>query len=203
MTTDDLPTDIPALTAVLDGADHVDVKTVEQAGDNGTGPSLREFVAGSLGYRPGWLVALFAARAVVALLLRLRHPTPTGSSRPLRPADIDFTPGARVGFFTVAAGEEDRFLLLQAADTHLTGYLALVLDRPDADHQRYRAITVVRYHRFTGPLYFNVIRPFHHLVVAGMVRASAQVPRSRQAQNRNSRAPAPASAMFPPARSNS
>ena len=174
MANDDLPTDIPALAAVLAGADHVDVKTADVSVDGAaSGPSLREFAAGALGFRPGWLVALFAARAVLAALLRLRHAVPTGSSRPLQPDEIDFTPGARVGFFTVVAAEEGRYLLLQASDTHLTGYLALVVDPPAGETRRYRAITVVRYHRFTGPLYFSVVRPFHHLVVAGMVRAGA------------------------------
>jgi hypothetical protein len=171
---DDLPADIPALAAILEGADHVDVKTAHaRVGADDPGPSLREFVAGALGYRPGWLVALFAARAVVALFLRLRQAVPTRAGRAGRPADIDFTPGGRVGFFTVVAAEEDRYLLLQASDIHLTGYLALVVDPPRGDRRRYRAITVVRYHRFTGPLYFTLIRPFHHLVVAGMVRAGA------------------------------
>ncbi len=177
MADDDLSTEIPVLTAVLVGADHVDVKTAQAyvGGDN-AGPSLREFVAGALSFRPGWLVALFAARAVVAMLFRLRQAVPTGKGRPLQYDAIDFTPGARVGFFTVVAAEEDRFLLLRASDTHLTGYLALVVDPPLRDVRRYRAITVVRYHRFTGPLYFGIVRPFHHLVVAGMVKAGARRP---------------------------
>ena len=97
MANDDLPTDIPALAAILEGADHVDVKTAcARVGAEDPGPSLREFVAGALGYRPGWLVALFAARSVVALLLRLRQAVPTRDGRSRRPADIDFTPGGRV-----------------------------------------------------------------------------------------------------------
>ena len=69
--------DIPELAAVLDGADHVDVKTVSRPR-----VLLREFVAGALGFRPGWLVALFAARVVFAWLLRLRHAVPSRVDRP-------------------------------------------------------------------------------------------------------------------------
>lgn len=39
----DVPTDIPKLTALLAGADHVDVKTIE------SDATLREFVAGAFG----------------------------------------------------------------------------------------------------------------------------------------------------------
>ena len=66
---------IPELAAVIDGADHVDVKTVT------TTLSLREFVAATLRFRPRWLVGLFAIRAAFAWLLRLRHPVPTGVDR--------------------------------------------------------------------------------------------------------------------------
>jgi hypothetical protein len=33
-------------------------------------------------------------------------------------------------------------------------------------------VTVVRYHNLAGRVYFNVIRPFHHLVVHAAMRAA-------------------------------
>ncbi|MEV4094105.1 DUF2867 domain-containing protein [Streptosporangium saharense] len=39
----------------------------------------------------------------------------------------------------------------------------------EADPDRYVAV-VVHYHRWTGPVYFTVIRPFHHLVARAGVR---------------------------------
>jgi hypothetical protein len=195
---------IPELTAVIDGADHVDVKTVTAS------LSLREFVAATLRFRPRWLVGLFAIRAAFAWLLRLRHPVPTRVDRRPTAERISFAPGAAAGFFTVTAGQEDTFLLMHASDTHLTGYLAFVVDPADltsaapgsgANARRtFHAVTVVRYHRWTGPVYFAVVRPFHHLVVGAMVRSAARTGRSpgvpggsgdvsRQAQNRNNPAP--------------
>ena len=35
-------------------------------------------------------------------------------------------------------------------------------------------LTVVHYKHWTGPVYFNVIRPFHHLVVRQMARAGTK-----------------------------
>ena len=157
-------TDLPELSCLLTGADHVDVKTTESR------VTLREFVAGALGWQPGWMRALFRARAVLARLLRLRHPDlPVGPR--LRPEEIRFTPGATVWFFTVTAAAEDRFIVLEATDTHLTGYLAVVTEPVATGRNRFHAITAVRYHRWTGPLYFNLVRPFHHLVVRSMVAA--------------------------------
>ena len=113
-----------------------------------------------------------------------------------------FVPGAAVAFFTVTAAQEDRFLLVQAVGhaPHRLPGLRRRSGRPTVGSngirgQRAQAIhvvTVVRYHRWTGPLYFTVIRPFHHLVVGSMVRAGA-AGRGRsaepQAQNRNNPAP--------------
>lgn len=185
---------IGELAGVLDGADHVDVKTIE------SGVSLREFVAGALGVRHWWVSALFGVRVVFAWLLRLNQAgsasARSSTSGPLRPDQLPFVPGSTISFFTVRAAVEGRYLLLAAADTHLTGQLAIVVDPANrvglepAGRRRFRVITVVHYHHWTGPLYFTIVRPFHHLVVGSMVRAGALgAPRARQAQNRNSSDP--------------
>jgi hypothetical protein len=186
-------TEIRELAAVLDGADHVDVKSVDSE------LGLRQFVDGALSSRPWWVTALFGVRVLFAWMLRLDKAGPPSSARrSLLPDQIQFVPGAPVSFFTVTAAQEDTFLLLEAADTHLTGYLAFVVDPAvesvgEVAHgfpgkpRRLHVVTVVRYHRWTGPLYFTVIRPFHHLVVRNIARAGARGP--RQAQNRNKPAP--------------
>ncbi len=189
--------EIPELAAVLDGADHVDVKSVESE------LGLREFVAAALSFRPWWVTALFGARAVFAWMLRLRQAgRSTGSRGRLRPEQIPFRAGAAVSFFTVTAAQQDQFLLMSASDTHLTGYLAFVVvpaDPAPGSLRRVQVVTVVRYHQWTGPLYFSVVRPFHHLVVGGMVKAGARG--SAQAQNRNNPEPTAARNSLPPARS--
>ncbi|WP_113700621.1 DUF2867 domain-containing protein [Nonomuraea lactucae] len=157
----------PELADLLSGADHVDVKTAESRA------SLRQFVAGAMSWQPGWVRGLFRARAVLARMLRLRHPQVTVGGR-LRAEEISFTPGDRIAFFTVVAAAEDRYLVLEAADTHLTGLLAVVTGPAPDGRSRFEVVTVVKYHRWTGPLYFNLIRPFHHLIVSAMTRAGAR-----------------------------
>ncbi|MGH7516882.1 MAG: DUF2867 domain-containing protein [Gemmatimonadales bacterium] len=159
--------DPPCLSSLLTGADHVDVKTAEGE------VTLREFVSGGMGRQPGWMRGLFRARAVLARVLRLRHPEILAGPR-LGPEGIPFVPGGRVGFFTVVDAAEDQYIVLEASDTHLTGYLAIVVEPAAHGRNRFRVATIVKYHRWTGPLYFNVIRPFHHLVVRGMVNAGAR-----------------------------
>ena len=39
---------------------------------------------------------------------------------------------------------------------------------------RYYIVIIVHYLHWTGPVYFNLIRPFHHLVVWRMARAGAR-----------------------------
>lgn len=172
-----LSIDAPELTSLLAGADHVDVKTVVAE------TSLREFVCSALSWQPGWMRMLFQARAVLARLFGLRHLSgPVGP--PLMPDEIPFAPGGKIAFFTVTGGAEGRYLILEASDTHLSGYLAIIAEplaasvpgvRPVVNaRNRFRVVTIVRYHRWTGPVYFTIIRPFHHLVVRSMVNAGAR-----------------------------
>ena len=164
----------PELSSLLTGTDHVDVKTTE------ADATLREFVSAAIAWQPGWMRALFRARTVFARMLRLRHPDiPAGPH--LRPEEIPFTPGGKVGFFTVAEAAEDRYIVLEAGDTHLTGYLAIVAEPVPVGRNRFSVATIVKYHRWTGPLYFNVIRPFHHMVVRSMVNAAAVAARREAA----------------------
>ena len=114
----------PELNPLLAGADHVDVKSTE------ADLTLREFVSSALGWQPGWIRMLFRARVVFARLLRLRDPQLPTAPR-LRPEEIPFSPGGKVRFFTVVGAAEDRYIVLEAADTHLTGYLAVVAEPLD------------------------------------------------------------------------
>jgi hypothetical protein len=155
-------TDLPEIDDLLPTADEVDVKTAH--GD----VSLREFVAGALGHGPLWIKALFAVRMVVAQVLRL-DTTGVPDARRLRPETVSFTPGDPVSFFTVVRGEEDHYLLLKVSDNHLVGWLAIIR-RLDNE---FKVVTLVQYLRPAGPFYYNLIRPFHHLVLLSMCRAGA------------------------------
>jgi hypothetical protein len=154
------------LDAILQGADHVDVKTQESR------VSLREFVAGLLSYQPAWVMALFAVRWAFVRLLGMKQSGTRGRRR-YRPEDVSMTPGDRAAFFTVEAAREDQYWVAEASDTHLIGRIAVVVEPLIGDHKRFHVVTIVHYRRWTGPVYFNVIRPFHHLVVYKMAKSAA------------------------------
>ena len=52
--------------------------------------------------------------------------------------------------------------------------LAVVAEPLTVGTWRYYVVTLVRFHNLTGPIYFNIIRPFHHIVVGNMARAGAR-----------------------------
>lgn len=155
-------TDLPELEDLLPGSDVVDVKTAR-------GPvPLRKFIAGSLGYSPVWVKALFGVRMVLAKALRLDMVGVPLHDR-LTPDTVSFTPGDQVSFFTVIRGEEHHYLLLGVDDNHLTAQLAIIVADDATPVREYKVVTLVQYKRAAGKFYYNLIRPFHHLVVRTMI----------------------------------
>ncbi|GAA1550917.1 DUF2867 domain-containing protein [Kribbella hippodromi] len=157
-----MPTTLHELDELIPVVDEIDVKTAH------ADVTLREFAAGALGHSPLWLKSLFAARMAVAAMLRLET-TGVPDSRRLRPETVSFTPGEKNSFFTVVRGEEDRYLLLKITDNHLVAYLAFFTD--DEHPATFKIATLVQYLRPAGRFYFNLIRPFHHVVLLSMCRA--------------------------------
>ena len=156
-------TDLPELADLLPMSDVIDVKTV-------TGPvTLREFVAGALSNESVAGRALFALRVPVARLLRLEMAGMPPKTR-LRPEDISFTPGDHLSFFTVDRGEEEHYLLLKVVDNHLAGHLAIITD-DSGPVRKFKVVTLVHYRRPAGRFYYNLIRPFHHVIIRVMCQA--------------------------------
>ncbi|MCP3058422.1 DUF6463 family protein [Myxococcus sp. K38C18041901] len=154
----------------VDGADHVDVKTVESE------VSLREFIAGLMSYQPAWMTALYRVRGGFVRLLGMRQLTVPRPTR-LRAQDVPMRRGGAAAFFTVRHAEEERVWVAGAEDSHLDAVLAVTVEPGQELPRRFHVVTVVRYRNWAGPVYFNVIRPFHHLVVGAMARAAAKTPR--------------------------
>ena len=152
-------------------ADHVDVKTVESQA------TLRQFLAGLMSYQPVWVSALYRVRAVFVRLLGMRQQG-IPQQRLSRPEDIPMTPGSAASFFTVRHAEEEHVWVVSAEDTHLEATLAVVVEPSEGPRRRFHVVTLVHYRNWAGPVYFNVIRPFHHLVVARMARHAAMAVRS-------------------------
>lgn len=158
----------PELAGILEKADHVDVKTVISRAH------LREFLAGMMGYQPSWVTFLYGVRMVFVRFLGMRQEG-IPHARRLLPENIPMEPGKPMAFFTVRLADTvaEQYWAADADDQHLRATLAVVM-RPLADgRNQFFVITVVHYHNWAGPVYFNVIRPFHHVVVGGMTRAGA------------------------------
>lgn len=154
---------IPDFAPLFEGADHVDIKTIEGNTD------LRHFISGLVGYTPGWLKALYAIRAGFIRLLGMRQEAM--DIAPMSPETVSFTPGNPCAFFTVTHGKENEYLAAEIKDKHLnTTLLIAAVPLPDG-RNRFYVGTIVFYNNPTGPVYFTLIKPFHHLVVRLMMRA--------------------------------
>jgi hypothetical protein len=146
-------------------ADFTDVKVYEGK------VNLRKFIASMLSYYPWWIVQLYRIRKLLVGALGLvKHEEPEKLPN-LQPEDVSFTPGENVTFFIVRCAEADRYWVSETPDDkHLQAYFGIVKEPVSNSINRFYVITTVFYKHWTGPIYFNLIRPFHHLVVSRMAR---------------------------------
>ncbi|MEE4354598.1 MAG: DUF2867 domain-containing protein [Desulfatiglans sp.] len=146
--------------------DHVDVKTIESDTD------LRDFISGMLSYYPWWLVSLFRVREIIVSILGLtRHERPE-TLPSIKPEKLSFKPGENASFFTIRAAKEDLYWVSESPeDKHLQAFFGVVAEKLTQNNKRYHVFTCVKYLHWTGPVYFNLIRPFHHIVVWSMMKA--------------------------------
>ncbi|WP_432797882.1 DUF2867 domain-containing protein [Poriferisphaera sp. WC338] len=160
--------DNSVLSSYTQGADHVDVKHIDGH------VNLRQFIAGFLGYYPWWLKCLYGIRIIVAKLLRLKTAV-APMTLTLAPNNISFTPDQLALFFIVREAKEGRYWIAESPDdTHLTAWIA-VQTTPSIDQQnKFSVTTIVKYKSWSGPVYFNLIRPFHHLVVRAMMKSGVR-----------------------------
>lgn len=167
----DVVCQIPDIATLCRDADHIDIKCV-------TGEvELREFLTGAITYSPSWLTFLYRVRKVFVRFLGMKQEgVPEGIQ--VQPEEISFTPGEKYGFFNVVSASENHYYVAGARDSHLTAYLAVVHEAESDRTNRFYVATIVHYHNWTGPVYFNVIRPFHHLVVRQMAKAGINYTRS-------------------------
>ena len=160
----DLPAD-PVLDELARDADHVDCKVFEGPAD------LRWFVVGLFGRAPGWMSFLYKARGWLAKVLGIEHQPP--DKLDYRPQDVPMQPGAELGMWTVKAARDGELWAASIADSHLEALLVDVCE-PAGNAYRHYLVTIVHYRNRIGPLYFNLIRPFHHLVVWDMGRRAVK-----------------------------
>ena len=158
---------LPEIQPLLANADYFDVKTVTGTVD------LRTFLAGCFNYHPAWLTSLFAVRAVFVRVLGMRQ-EPMGASAFLTPETVPMRVGKHAAFFTVCMAEEGHYWFAYKSDKHLKGTLGVVVEPVADQHKRFHVVTIVHYRNWAGPVYFQVIRPFHHLVVTRMAQAGSK-----------------------------
>jgi len=154
---------IPEIRALLQDADYADVYSTI------SNKSLRAMAASCLSFMPGWVRALYRLRAGFVRLLGMRQDK-IPFDAPVREEDVSLTPGDRVAFFTVAMARDDAYWVGEATDKHLSGYIGIVAQPLPDGRKRFHLLTVVKYRHWTGPVYFNVIRPFHCCIVKAMLR---------------------------------
>lgn len=155
---------LPDLATLAKGANHMDVKVIEGS------CTLREFLARFIDFNPGWVKFLFQVRRALVPLIGLKQEG-VPKRLELTPAQIPFETGKYLSFFKVNMAQEDRYWVGSAEEAHLAAYVAVVAEPLANGKQRFYVITLVYYKRWTGVIYFNVIRPFHHVVVSKMTRA--------------------------------
>jgi hypothetical protein len=150
-------------------ADHIDVKTIESDID------LRSFISGMLSYYPWWIAFLFRIREIIVGILGLvRHGKPETLSS-IEPENLSFKPGEKASFFIVRDAKEGAYWVSETPeDKHLTAFFGVVAEKLNQNHTRYHVFTCVKYLHWTGPVYFNLIRPFHHIVVWTMMKAGTK-----------------------------
>jgi hypothetical protein len=140
------------------GADHVDVRSLD-----GT-VSLKTFTAGVLSYRPGWMSALWHVRVCLLRLLGQGEREIPDRER-FTEQTLPVEAGEHAGFFEIVASDGETYWVAEGRESHLTAVLAVSMEHLQNGMRRFHLITVVWYLNRAGWIYFNLIRPFHHLVV--------------------------------------
>lgn len=148
----------------INGANHVDVKTID--GD----VNLREFLANTFNYQPAWMTFLYHVRGVFVRFLGMKQEGVPQTSR-FTPEALNLNECEHLNFFKIDSVRENEYIYLSAEESHLKAILGVICESVADGNTRYHAITIVHYKSWAGPIYFNVIRPFHHIVVHQMIRA--------------------------------
>ena len=158
----------PELEEYFRNIDHCDIKRIE------ADIRLRAFIAGMLSYYPWWIVFLFRIREIMVHLLGLvKHEKPELPPC-LKPEDVSFTPGENASFFIVRQAKENIYWVAETPeDKHLSAHFGVLTEELENHRKKFHVFTTLKYKHWSGPVYFNIIRPFHHLVVARMMKAGA------------------------------
>jgi len=157
---------IPQIHKFSANADAIDCRGFESSRD------MDDFLIRLMSYKPGWLTFLYKVRGVLAGIMGLKHDEFINHG--LQVSDYDFKRGGQVDFFSSVDFEADKFWIGEAEDKHLIAYIGVASEAAENGKHHYNVFTIVRYKNWLGPVYFNLIRPFSHLVVHCMGKYAAE-----------------------------
>ena len=125
-----------------------------------------------LSYYPWWIVLLYRIREFFVNILGLvKHEKPSELPS-IKPEELSFIPGESASFFIVRNAKENIYWVSETPeDKHLKAYFGIVTETLGNRLTKFYVFTSVKYTHWTGPVYFHLIRPFHHLVVSRMMKA--------------------------------
>jgi hypothetical protein len=167
---------IEELQVILKDADYVDVKTVE--GD----VTLQEFLTGMFAYRPGLIRFLYRVRSGLVWLLGIRQ-QPLPEMDEWIPGEVPMLSCGNIWFFSVSLAREERYWIgCCPEESHLTAFMGVVAEPLDDIRKRFHVVTIVHYKRWTGRLYFLLIRPFNLFFVNRLAQAGLAVKGAKAAR---------------------
>ncbi len=139
---------VPNLQVVLKKRDHFDIKSIA------SNKTLIQFNEQLLTYHPAWVKFLYRVREILLNFLKI-------------PYVKNFEP-----VYKTVDSIDDFFWLGVISDSHLTAHLGVLKKKKTAGSATFYVFSIVHYHSRAGKFYFNLIRPFHHLVVHLMMNAA-------------------------------
>jgi len=167
---------IEELQVILKDADYVGVKTVE--GD----ATLQEFLTGMFAYRPGLIRFLYRVRSGLVWLLGIRQ-QPLPEMDEWIPGEVPMLSCGNIWFFSVSLAREERYWIgCCPEESHLTAFMGVVAEPLDDIRKRFHVVTIVHYKRWTGRLYFLLIRPFNWFFVNRLAQAGLAVKGAKAAR---------------------
>jgi hypothetical protein len=142
---------------LLAGAQFADAFRIEIAGH---ALDARRAAQRMLGRSPRWIEMLLSLRNLLVAPFDLRT---SGESQT--------SPGEMIGIFPILSEAPDR-LVAGFNDRHLD-FRVVVDVAPSGPGQQVTATTLVLTHNLPGRIYLAIIKPFHRLIVAAMLRQVA------------------------------
>jgi len=154
---------IKEIDDLIQGTHYVGLQSVEAE------CSLEEFLRLIFSYRPHLIRLLYRIRALVVRLLGFRQDPIPGMAEWI-PEEFPMLACGNIWFFTVRSVKADQYWIAGCPrDRHLDADLGVVAEPLAQGDHRFYIITAVRYKHWTGPVYFNLIRIFNHLLVNRMI----------------------------------